>query len=267
MDALALARAMLLVGHYTEALLSAEKAFGQDPTSRDAYGLAQTALLGLDRPHELQQLHLRAQRVGVTLPERTLAVAYVGGAKETRAATLPVRKSGTESLAEMEERGAFLDGMGRLSEGKAVWREAARAAHRRPGFASSGAFLLAEGALNRALSGRCLTAMQLGRESAGVPKGTTATLRLGLVDTLCGATEKAGATRPRRRPQETASRAAAGAVMRSAVALAGRDPVGDGTAISKVQPSRDELPLLVYLRGLAHVAAQERSLATSDLPV
>ena len=263
----ALARAMMLQRHFTEALLSAEKAVGDDPVNREAYELAQTALLGLDRAQDLPQLRDRARKAGVTLPERSLAAAYIAGGPALSSVDPGARNADQAHLSGLEELGAFLDGTGRLADGEAVWRRAAAQASANPSFASSGTYLLAEGALNRALAGRCPAALAMASEAENLKHGITAQFRFGLVDALCGGSgtaQAALARLPHVRPEGGGFGEMEGPALRSVIELAGKDPMGAVATLSEVQGTRDELPLVVYLRGLAHAAAEQRSMAAGD---
>ena len=263
----ALARAMMLERHFTESLLSAEKALDEDPVNREAYELAQTALLGLDRPGDVPALRERARKAGVTLPLRTLAEAYIAGGPQLSAVDPNAVNSDRAHLSGLEEQGAFLDGTGRLAEGEAIWRQAANQARGNPAFASSGAYLLAEGALNRALSGRCPAALALTEEAGSFPVGATARFRIGLVHALCGGVtdaQTALAELPHLRPEIGGFGAMEQPALRSMIELAAKDPMGAIATLSELQGARDELPLVIYLRGLAHDAAGQPSLAAAD---
>ncbi len=262
----ALARVMRRQGHMTESLLSAEQAYRREPTDADAYEEAGRALLGLDRYAEALQLAEVAKEAGIADVSWKNAAAYLSG-QAAPALSAGGREPSQPNLARMRDQALALDNSGALDAGGALWRGAARASHSAAGLASAGAAMLAEGALNRALVGRCTLAIGLADEATAFPYGNTADFEAGLAQALCGGTEKAAKAVERiQRGPALHSWALEFdlPVLRGGIALAAKDPLRAQEALSGVHQMRDEPPLSTLLLGMAHRAAHHEDLAVED---
>ncbi|GAC1359651.1 MAG: hypothetical protein NVSMB3_07240 [Acidobacteriaceae bacterium] len=259
-----LARVMRLQGHMTESLLSAEQAYRQEPANGSAYSEAGRALIGLDRFDDALRLAGLAKEAGVSEVAWERAARYLSGKKGSR---IPVGRAAVADLAEMADEALALDSSGALAEGGEAWHAAARAAQGGPSLASAGAEMLARGALDRALLGRCSQAVAFAKEATALPYGRGADFEAGLAEALCGSAEDAEAAMERlQRGSALHSWAAEFYVpmLRGGMALAAKDPLRAQEAFSGVQQMRDEPPLAAYLLGLAHTAAHHEELALAD---
>jgi len=265
----ALARVMRLQGHMTESLLSAEQAYRHEPAYGDAYGEAVRALLGLDRFDDALRLSTVAKEAGVGENSWMAAARYLSG---RTTATLAAEDAGGESRGEMNlavlaDEAAALDDSGALTAGGEVWQRAARSAQGSSHLPSAGASMLAKGALNRALLGRCGQAIPFANEATALPYGRTADFEAGLAQALCGGEERAALAMDRLQRGSGLHSWAADffvPVLRGAMAIAAKDPMRAQEALSGVHQMRDEPPLSNYLLGLAHLAAHHDELAIAD---
>ncbi len=265
----ALARVMRLQGHMTESLLSAEQAYRHEPAYGDAYGEAVRALLGLDRFDDALRLSTVAKEAGVGENSWMAAARYLSGrTSATRAAEDAGGESrGEMNLAVLADEAAALDDSGALTAGGEVWQRAARSAQGSSHLPSAGASMLAKGALNRALLGRCGQAIPFANEATALPYGRTADFEAGLAQALCGGEERAALAMDRLQRGSGLHSWAADffvPVLRGAMAIAAKDPMRAQEALSGVHQMRDEPPLSNYLLGLAHLAAHHDELAIAD---
>ena len=262
----ALARVMRLQGHMTESLLSAEQAYRREPTSADAYAEAARAMIGLDRFEDALHLADAAKQAGVGYVSWGTVAEYLSGRGVAGVSAGDGDRTDID-LRAMEDRALALDNSGALGEGVEAWHAAARASQGGASLASAGAAMLARGALNRAMIGRCGPAMTLAAEAAGFPYGKTADFDAAVAEALCGGSAKAAQAMERlQRGSGLHSWTAdfSVPVLRGAMALGSKDPLRAQQAFSGLQQMRDEPPLSIYLRGLAHMAAKHEELAIQD---
>lgn len=265
----ALARVMRIEGHMTESLLSAEQAYRHEPTNMDAYREAGRALLGLDRFDDALRLSTVAEEAGAGDGSWAGAARYLSGRTSSLQTAQTARVDGSRelNLAVMADEAMALDDSGALAAGGEVWHAAARSAQGSSRLASAGASMLATGALNRALLGRCGQAIAFANEATAFPYGKTADFNAGLAQALCGGGEKGTlAIKRLQRGSGLHSWAAdfSVPVLRGATAISAKDPLSAQEALSGVQQMRDEPPLAAYLMGLAHLAAHHDDLAIGD---
>ncbi len=260
----ALARVMRLQGHMTETLLSAEQAYRHEPTSGEAYREAGRALLGLNRFADASKLADIARQAGVADVSWATAANYLGG---RGISTSTSTEAAEPDLAAMADRALALDNTGAIAAGAEAWRTAARAAQSSAGLASAGAAMLARGALNRALMGRCAQSIAMAEESSALPYGRGADFEAGMAQALCGSTERA--TKAEERLQREGGLHSWTTefflpVLRGAVAISAKDAMRAQEAMSGVHQIRDVPPLSVYLLGVAHRMAHHEELAIGD---
>jgi serine/threonine-protein kinase len=174
--------------------------------------------------------------------------------------------TGHRSYAELVDEGMYLDNSGQMNAGAAAWKTAAGAAGGVPELASTQAYMLAQGALNRALTGDCKEAKALVAETNNLPRGPVAWFHAGMAEALCGdkaAAEKAANGLRQSFPQSTAVQQYYVPEMQAAKALAAKTPV-DALELLGGAANYDQLSLTPYLMGLAHMADQEPQLAVLD---
>jgi serine/threonine-protein kinase len=265
-----LAETLNLQGRLGEALQSAQQAYQEDPFASDAYHQAETALLGLDRYGAAFQLDQQVQQLGLARPGESLIAAYLDGRQDMVdeiSANIPVGR--------MEYRpdwnyGMYLDSTGHLAAGAAHWRSRAEAALLNDHLKSAASFLLAQGALNRALVGECGNALAMARSvGPDLPAGRKALFNLGIASALCGDVERANdiaATLAEQYPESFEVQAFFLADLRAAVALQEHHP---DAALAVLEPARpyDLLSLTPYFRGLAHIGMGDVEVGIVDLQV
>ncbi len=262
-----LARVLGLGGHLTESLLSAEQAYRREPTDADAYREAGQALLGLDRFADALHLETAAGQEGIPGQPWGSAARYLAG--------LPVPSPASHTggpvshdLSALAGEALALDNSGELAAGAELWQTAAQVAQNTPGLESARSAMLARGALDRALLGRCAPALAFAEEARALPYGRSADFEAALAQALCGAVDKASAATVRLERESGLHSLAAELylpMLRGALALSAKDPLRAQEALSSVHSMRDEPLLAAYLLGLAHIASHHELLALEDL--
>ena len=268
-DALAaLAETLLLEGRMSEALQAAQQSYAADPYYAASYAVAQAALLGMDRYDSAYQLNAQAQRLGLAGAGESFAVAYLdrrNDVVEELAGNIPVGKI---EYRPDREYGLYLDSSGRFSAGSTLWFSRAEAAQENDSLKSAATFLLAQGALDRALLNECGAAGPFFREAeaVGVPVGRVALFNLGMAHAICGDTARAteiSGELLQRFPQSFAVNAFGLADLRAAIALAGHD-AASAIELLKTARAYDLISLTAYLRGEAHSELRQYEVGIVD---
>ncbi len=276
------AQVLRLQGYLPEALLAAQQGYSDHPFHAESYREAELALLGMNRYDGA--LKLQAKRMGVAGPE-TLSPAGSSVASSdavtagdglmpgTRNRVAPaLSEQGVVSTSEVwtyahwTEHGLYLDTTGRMAEGLEVWNAAAASASRTPEFASAQAYMLARGALDRALTERCTIALKMVDEVKNLPRGPVASFNAGMAAALCGDqtfAKKTIAALQKEFPQSTAVVHSYVPALEAAAYLGVNEPA---TTLQALESSRgpEQTWLTPYLRGLAHKALGQMPLAVLD---
>ena len=261
-----LAQQLIGQGHMAEALQAAQQAYADDPFEITAYAAAQRALLGLDRYDAAFQLDVQVKRLGMLHADPSLAAAYLDGRHEVVEA-LALRVP----IGKMEYRpdwnyGIYLDNQGHLATGASLWRSRAQAAGEIASLKSAAAFLMAQGALDRALLGDCKAAQSMVDEATLPLAGPKALFNAGMAEALCGdvvRADQALLTLRQKYSRDTDFKAFYEADLEAAIDLHRGDPAA---ALEALQPARsyDLISLTPYLRGLAHVATHQVAIGIVD---
>jgi serine/threonine protein kinase/tetratricopeptide (TPR) repeat protein len=270
-----LARVLRLQGYLPEALLVAKQGYEGDPFDAEMYGEAELAMMGMDR--YAGGLKLQARRLGVAREtgglraadveaknaanggEGGVAVATVVGADATNSDT-------PTSYAEWNSRGLYLDSTGRMAEGLELWRTAAAKASQVPELGSTQASMLAQGALDRALTESCTVALEMVNEVRALPKGPIASFHAGMAAALCGDqtyADKAVVELEQSFPRNTMVAQSYVPELEAAAAIGVNEP-GKALQILGDMKARDQASLTPYLRGLAHSAIGQMPPAIVD---
>jgi serine/threonine-protein kinase len=267
------ARVLRAQGHLPEALQAAQQVYGEDPYNADAYAEAEIAMIGMDRFQGALQLQEQAQRLGVIPGRMTLAATYLSGdaakLQQETAAILIMSASGSgsqESYGRLADYGLYLDNAGRMAAGAAFWRLAAGEAGASPVSDAAQPYLLAQGALDRALTRACSQAAGFASDAEKLPVGLIASFNAGMVSALCGdntGAERAIAALKQTFPNSTAVKGYYVADLQAAMALSVNDPKGALADLATAAPY-DDVSLTPYLRGLAHLASGDARLAVAD---
>ncbi len=260
-----LARVLRVEGHLVEALLAAEQAYGEDPYQADAYREAELAMIGLDRYSDALHLENQSERLGVVSSGRALAAAYLAGREDVVAREVgSLRRSGSVSYTGLADYGLYLDNTEQMAEGATVWRSTAGGQTA----AASGAraYMLAQGALDRALAERCGEALAMVGEMKGLSRGPVANFNGGMAAALCG--DRASAERARNDllesyPENTAVMQYYVPNLEAATELGAKNPAGALNVLERLE-RYDQISLTPYLRGLAHVEVDKGALAVAD---
>lgn len=257
----ALARASRLRGYLPEALLAAQQGYGEDPFRADAYNEAESALIGLGRYGEALQLEGQAGRVGVApSAANALAAAHLGGRED-----LVEKEAGVASTSTQGEAAyaLYLDSTGQWSAGEAAWRAAmANVASMQ----SAQASMLAQAALDRALTENCDRALAMANEVNGMQRGPEASYHAAMAAGLCGNknfADKAIASLQQNFPQNVAVGQYYAPELAAAADIGINDPVSALQLLMGLG-GYDQVSLAPYLRGLAHEAVGQAPVAITD---
>ena len=261
-----LALALRLQGRMGEALQAAQEAYAEDPLDVAAYTEAEDALIGLDRYDAAYSLETQVDRLGLPHTGAGLSSAYLDGKQDAVDAAVAVYQEPQTDFRPDWSYGIYLDNQGRLRAGTALWHERAAAAQDTKGLDSTGAFLLAQGALDHALAGDCNDGLTMARESDDLPQGLTSLFNSGMADALCGNVPRAREIENELRQGYPQSFAVTGfylADLQAALALQAGDPAA---ALDALKPARqfDLISLTPFLRGRAHVALRQVQIGIVD---
>ena len=227
------------------------------------YREAELALIGLNRAAAAMAMDEKAGRMGLSQPEVGFIAAYLDGREDRVSAATQIARGSTDGPEMLEAQSTYLDSIGELTEGAGLSREAADAVRGQPTIAGAALAVRARGALDQALAGQCDAALELAasaRTEAARPQEVDARLRSGLAAAYCGDQELA---------QLNLTSLSAGrdtnavAMLRAGISLAAGHSSAALQELSTVEGDDGTL-LLPYLRGLAHLAAQDPASAVDD---
>lgn len=263
-----LARVLRAQGHLVEALLAAEQAYGADHYTAAAYDEAERAMIGLDRYDAALQLEKQARSLGVARSGNAMAVAYLAGKQDVVAEEIGFIKgdAARRSYAQLSDEGLYLDNTGQMNASAALWSRTEGISGQSPELASAQAYMLGQSTLDQALAARCSEAKELSSKLADLPHGPSAGFHAGLAAGLCGdgaATEATILWLKQEFPQSSAVALRYVPELEAAAALAEKDPTNALEVLATIAPY-DEDSLTPYLRGLAHMAGKQPSLAEAD---
>ncbi len=260
-----LSRTLRLQGRVGEALQLAQQAASEDPYNTDAYTQAQNALIGLDRYEAAAQVEVQFEKLGLGRLGAGLTTAYLEGRQDALQAAIKDFEA-EKGFHPDWSYGLYLDNVGHLAKGAAVWRTRAQDARAVPGLDSAAAFLLSQGAVNRALLGDCADSLAMAHEAEAHQLGITALFNTGLSYALCGDSaraQQAMSLLQQRYPQSFAVRSFYLADIGAALALHNNDPA---SALALLGPARqyDLISVTPVLRGRANVALKRVQVGIVD---
>jgi eukaryotic-like serine/threonine-protein kinase len=266
-----LARALNAQGLLAEALAAAKQGYGQHPLDAGMYAEAQLAMIGMNRYENALQLKAQAERVGLMLEGNTLATGYLASREDIVAAQSSAIESAEPgfaqtSFAALYDYGNYLDNTGKTAAGAALWKAAAARAASIPGLASTAAAMLAQGALNRALTENCTVALEMVNEGKDLSAGPLATFHAGIAAALCGDqpyAEKVAAELQQEYPQSNVVTQSYVPLLQAAAEIGVNEPAKAIQLLTTLSQA-DPMPITPYLRGLAEAALGDLSTATLD---
>ena len=261
-----LAVVLRLQGHMVESLQAAQQSYTEDPDNVDALVAASNALVALDRYDAAYQLQGQWQRLGFVGAWVSLVPAFLEGKQGALSVAIASMQEPSQQYRTQWSYGLYLDNIGQLKNGLQLWTRNAGLAQDIKGLESVPAFLLAQGALNRALLGDCSTALSLVRQAGQAPGGMTALFNMGMAQAMCGEASTARQTiaqLQQRYPQSFNVNSFYVADIGAAIALNQNDPA---TALDLLKNARqfDLISLTPYLRGKAHVALRQGQIGIVD---
>jgi len=262
-----------LQGYLPEALLAAQQSYGDAPFSAGAYEEAGRALIGMDRYDAALQLQAQARHAGVASDANTLAAAYLSDKGNVVASEIKAIQAGkadapsTQTLdAQLAAYALYLDNTGQLTAGEAAWRAAAVHVRDVPELRSAQASMLAQAALDRALTENCDKALALATEVSGMERGPTASFNAGMAAALCGDkpyADKTAAELQQNFPQNAAILQYLVPQLVAAADIGINEPAPALQVLLGIG-EYDQISLTPYLRGLAHAAVGQPQVAIVD---
>ena len=297
-----LAEVLRLEGRFTEALQTALQASALNPIDEEIYWQVERAMLCLNRFDSVVQVEATMQSYGLPSGPDALLAYHLAGKRSELDREVAMTQAHPEDAGRLARYAFSLDDAGRLTRGEAAWRthlpananddqagtsasvaaaalvkqtidevdEANEATNVTPnltaGLNPSKAFLLAQGALNRALIGDCKSALALMQDALTLPHGHRAGFNIGMTAAFCGNGLVAATMLEelaRSRTLSTAAREYMVPDLKAATALHAGDP---SAALGELQATGtyDLVSLTPYLRGLAHTALNQPALAIAD---
>jgi eukaryotic-like serine/threonine-protein kinase len=273
-----MALALRMQGHLSDALKMAQQGYTRDPFDAQAYAEAELAMIGMGRYDDVLQLETETKRVGVAGSPNVLTAGYLGGRHNLVNAQLDAMQSslagGTPAdvvqitYAEWNSYGLYLDNTGRLGEGAKLWKTAATASAEKD-LSGTQAYLLAQGALDRALAESCTVALQMADEIRNLPKGVIASFNAGMAAALCGDepyAEKTIVALQQDFPRSTAVTQYYVPELHAAAEIGVNEPAKSIQTLTDLS-KYDEISLTPYLRGMAHAAVGQQQSAIHDFQI
>jgi eukaryotic-like serine/threonine-protein kinase len=268
-----LARVLRVEGELPETLVAAEKGYRENPFDAETYAEAELAMIGMDRYDSALQLDAQAGHVGVAPSGNALTAGYLAGKQDvvaSQVSALEGELAGTNgspmTYAEAYKYALYLDNTGRMESGLELWRAAAESAGSSPEFASMQASMLAQGALDRALTESCTTALEMVDEVKNLPKGAVASFNAGMAAALCGDqtyAEKVIAALQQDYPRGTAVTQYYVPQLQAAAEIGVNEPEKALGELIDLEPY-DQMSLTPYLRGMANAALGQMPAAILD---
>jgi eukaryotic-like serine/threonine-protein kinase len=273
-----MALALRMQGHLPEALKMAQQGYSRDPFDAQTYAEAELAMIGMGRYDDVLQLETEVKRVGVLGSANVLTAGYLGGRHNLVNAELDAMQSALAggapadaaqvTYSEWNSYGLYLDNTGRLGEGSKLWRTAATASAEQD-LSGTQAYLLAQGALDRALAESCTVALQIADEVRNLPKGVTASFNAGMAAALCGDepyAERTIVALQQNFPQSTAVTQYYVPELHAAAKIGVNEPAKSIQTLTDIR-KYDEISLTPYLRGMAHAAMGQLQPAIHDFRI
>jgi hypothetical protein len=233
-------------------------------------------MIGMGRYDGVLQLETDAKRAGVIGSVNALTAGYLTGKHDIVAPLADVVQSALAGEApadgvqvtytEWNRYGLYLDNTGRLSEGSQFWRAAADTADAQHELSGTQAYMLAQGALDRALAESCTAALQMADEVRSLPKGVVASFNAGMAAALCGDepyAEKTILALQQNFPQSTAVSQYYVPELQAAAEIGVNEPEKSIQILTNLG-KYDEMSLTPYLRGMAHAAIGQMAPAILD---
>jgi len=266
-----LTRALTAQGLLPEALMAAQQGISQYPFDAEMYVEAELALIGMDRYENARQMQVQAEGAGVVMEQSSLVMAYLADKEGAASTQQPVIEKAAHGLSQMSfgslyDYGNYLDGAGKRSAGAAVWITAAARAASIHGLTSTEAAMLAQGALNRALTEDCTTALDLVDQTKPLQMGSVASFHAGMAAALCGDqpfAEKIAADLQHAYPQSNVVTQLYVPLLQATAQLGINEPVKALEQLSTLS-ANDAVPVAPYLRGMAHAALGDAPNAILD---
>jgi serine/threonine-protein kinase len=197
-----------------------------------------------------------------------LTANYLVGGQATLTNVLAHMKRSSDDVSSLSAYGSYLDDSGRIADGGKVWNTRLVGRSAAGVIAESDQWLVAQGALNRALVGNCSSALEMAKAalSGAQRQGMSTNFAAGMGAALCGNGDLAQRTIDAISsdwPQSTVAKGYELPELRAAVALGQHDPQVAFDALLAVQ--KDDPALLTpYLRGLAHIGLHQTQFGISD---
>jgi len=265
---LGLAQVLWLEGRAADSLAAAQRGIQADPYNSDLYQRGEIALIALDRYKDALALEQTSKKMASAHDGVSLIATYLSNGQAPLTDILAHMRHSPEEIASLSANGLYLDDSGRIAEGARVWNTRLSGHSATNALIESDQWLVAQGALDRALVGDCTGAQAMAKAAiTNVGRqGLSTNFAAGMGAALCGNGDLAQRmidVISSDWPQSTIAQDYELPELRAAVALGAHDPQVAFDALLAVQ--KDDPSLLApYLRGLAHVGLHQTQFGISD---
>jgi serine/threonine-protein kinase len=261
-----------LDGKFDAALDAAQRGLVADPSDAALYREAELSLIALNRYDDALALVQKSAQLASANDDLALTTAYLAAKPDLLATSVERAARPPRSIASMAAYGLYLDDSGQLAVGETLWRATAAGLDSSDAAAQSASWLLAQGALDRALAADCSEALNMARTATvsaqkPQPQDMTARFNAGFTAALCGnksLAQQAIASFSHDWPEASAVAGQYLPDLNAALALSAHNPQAALDALKPAAQS-DAVSLTPYLRGLAHLALRQPQLAIADL--
>jgi serine/threonine protein kinase/tetratricopeptide (TPR) repeat protein len=254
-------------GRFNDALDASERVLSGNPYDLEASGVAERAMLALDRPVAAAQIETQVQRSMQSHPGLRVLTNYLGARDDSQLSGDLSGQLGR--LALQKDEAGVLDASGLMESGLHVWRAVAAQASANPELLSAASEALASAAMDRAMVSDCVTAKELLSDAAAYPMAADALFASGMSEALCGDLTAAQRTADRLQRTYTKSFAVLGYYgpdLAAAIAWKQGDTAGALKTLESAQ-KYDLISMTPYLRGLIDLQQQQAQDAVADFDV
>lgn len=249
------------LGRWADAAQAAQEGLKLNPSDGSLYREAEFAMIVQNRYEAALELERQANKEGSHHPGLQLLAGYLQGKEDVVEAQVASIKAHPDA-ASNAAYATYLDNLGKLQAGAAVWHQATNEAAQNPKLAAVAATLTAQAALDRALVSDCAAAR--GFFGSGSAMTSTALYYSGLAAAMCGdaavAQQRLSALQAHK---GTAAKEYLAPTVSAAIALKSGQANAAIDTLTKAKPY-ETLTIGAYLRGLAQVASGKPQIALID---
>ena len=253
------------MGRYADAHDEAQKKIGASSHEASGYQEEQSALIGLDRYEAASRVQQEAAKHGVKMDGFDAMLAFLGGNQSLFAQDAALAITPGASYRARENYALILDDTGQFETAAFQWQALARDAEAARLNGAAG-YVLAQGAMDRALAGQCEGTLAMAGEAAALAHDSSSQFHVAMAAAMCGNAAVAQGIIDdfnKNNPMGTLVSGFYVPDIQGAIALKAGDPKKALDALNAAR-TYDLISPTPYLRGLAHLAAGQEQLALGD---